>query len=236
MVDLVDILKNAPIGLNLWSDVYGEVELESSYDHSNMIFPICVAYHYDGSKVQINCTRKGAYIIGPRNLDVYPCTLWPNIDRNWNNWQSQLMHKGDIITYESNDFRKPSKTYIIVDTDGGSDYKFTLIDEKGKVKHFSYLYLIHTRYATDQEELDFKTALEENGYIIDSHRNVVKKPRKPYVKPESFRTPFGSDYDLDEAIENSLNKNENYKTRNIVLREELDNIIVSLNKLKRLLL
>ena len=86
MLDLVEILKNCPKGMKLYSTIHGEVvfdHVEVAFDHvddTNIIYPIVVKYDYN----QIEFTRNGRYYI---EYDG-ECVLFPSKDqRDWSKFK-----------------------------------------------------------------------------------------------------------------------------------------------------
>ena len=87
MLNLTEILKNAPKGLKLWSPLFGEVILNST--SSGIIH---VTIEHDGI-LKVFCAN-GKYFDYP---DA-ECLLFPSKEhRTWDNWQQILFKKGDYI-------------------------------------------------------------------------------------------------------------------------------------------
>lgn len=88
MTNLIEILRNAPKGLKLYSPIYGEVTLSdvqpcSVYVKCESISPKEIMFDECGRK-----TEKGE------------CLLFPSKEnRDWNGWQKVLFKEGHFITY-----------------------------------------------------------------------------------------------------------------------------------------
>ena len=66
--------------------------------------------------------------------------------------------------------------------------------------------------------------------IDDEEKKVYRIPKC------SIKRVAGSDFDLDKAIEDSLNKDErNYKNKDDVVKSMIDKTIIALDKLKGIL-
>lgn len=95
MTNLVEILKNAPKGLELYSPVYGKVKLETVNEKIHKIYKIAVTVINDkmgwGTLWFDECG-----CVDPDN----ECCLFPSKEnRDWNNWQKVLFKEGHYITY-----------------------------------------------------------------------------------------------------------------------------------------
>lgn len=87
-VNIFEILKYAPRGLKLWSDVFGEVIFEGVREHGlyPIIFKIAEHPAWDN-----NTTKTGAHA-NLQDKDIFPCTLWPSQEcRCWDDPMDILM-------------------------------------------------------------------------------------------------------------------------------------------------
>ena len=89
-LNLVEILKNVPIGTKLWSPVCGECTLQYIDNFSD--FPItCLAVDKYGRKKQILFTKYGWFSDG---FAYSECTLFPSKDnRDWSTFKITEKHK-----------------------------------------------------------------------------------------------------------------------------------------------
>jgi hypothetical protein len=95
MTNLVEILKNAPKGLGLYSPVYGKVKLETINERLHDVYKIAVTVINDkmgwGTLWFDECGR-----IDPEG----ECCLFPSSEhKSWNEWQKVLFKPGYFITY-----------------------------------------------------------------------------------------------------------------------------------------
>ena len=210
MKNLVDILRDAPKGLELWCDVYGKVWFEKIKDDTG--FPLVFKFPSEDDEDEDdidNFTEHGA--IYSRNNYEYPCVLWPSEDhRSWEDWQKVLFKAGDVIVRSS---------------ESGNEYSpvlFYRVDDQGFIKCFSEYgtgQLINEglscyRYATSEETSRFFVTLEKNGYELNKKTlRLVKIEKIPHFKKEQwvwYKDPDGKE-DLLQIVEI---ENEMYRFSN----------------------
>lgn len=177
-MNLVDILKYAPKGLKLWSDVFGDVVLDDVDEEEEdvPIFLTCACEGCDEFGKQ-GVTKRGAYTLTHKGLqDTLPCVLWPSEDyRSWENWQQVLFKDGDIVC---NEFGSAKIIAIFKKLDGGlicycgidgfDLFQITNEDEPwGWDKNL--------RYASPDEKERLFNKLREEGYKWDGEKKELRK-------------------------------------------------------------
>ena len=178
-MNLVNILKYAPKGLKLWSDVYGEV----GFDGIDMedVYPIKLSC-CDFVPATVTETGAHAYICDSVPVDKkeisLPCTLWPSkYSRSWENWQSVLFKDGDIVVLPERyiaifkEFDGLSVTADVVCYGGlASDGKIQITDETEP-----WGFSTRLRYASPEERNHLIRALREEGYKWDGEKKELRK-------------------------------------------------------------
>lgn len=184
--NLCEILKNAPKGLKLWCDVFGEVELKEICDE-NVYYPIvCLK-----NALTISFIKNGSYV-----NDGLP-VLWPSKDvRTWDNWQQHLFKKGDIITNE-----KTGSTFMYFG-------QISCMKSDGDV--MTILNLGVLRYATPEEKDKFIKDVSKYDYVYDEvskdlreadytgDDSDVSEKSRPYVSEKNFHDGMIKIVDLNE--------------------------------------
>lgn len=148
MINLVEILKDAPQGLKLYSPLCGE----------------CFLKHSKGDNITVCCDDETTFTFtkeGRFYTDKGECLLFPSKDREtWGYWQEFLFRKDDMV-YSL----KTNETYKFFKFSNGFQ-KFELFDSENQ------LYIVDTmldfRFATSEEiELyDKKTPLKKGEWIV----------------------------------------------------------------------
>lgn len=94
MTNLVEILKNAPKGLELYSPVYGKVKLNCMKPNDSC--PIEIEIEHNSKILSLWLDKYG------RMDENGECTLFPSKEnRDWNNWQKTLIKVGHFIALDS---------------------------------------------------------------------------------------------------------------------------------------
>ena len=77
MVNVAEILKQVPVGIKLWSNIFGDVEFDH-FEELNLSYPISVLDYY---RCERQFNEYGYYYKMHKNGE---CTLWPSKDhRAW---------------------------------------------------------------------------------------------------------------------------------------------------------
>ena len=142
MTNLVEILKNAPKGLELYSPIYGEITLSDVqpcgvYIKCESISPKEIMFDEYGRK-----TEKGE------------CLLFPSKEhKDWGNWQKVLFKQKHFISGANDTF--------LITLDMNPD--FNLMRSNGEVIKFISI-VNQFRFATKKEIEKFYRKLRKNGY------------------------------------------------------------------------
>ena len=83
MQNLVEILRQVPVGTKLWSNIFGDVEF-NYIEELNLSYPISVL---DSYKCEKRFTEHGYYL--KRHENYGECTLWPSKDHRA--WDSEAL-------------------------------------------------------------------------------------------------------------------------------------------------
>lgn len=131
-LDLVEILKDAPIGTKLYSTIFGEVELNAVSDG---MYPICIKRKSSNSYRVATTTADGKYLIEENG----ECTLFPSKEnRDWSTFkvepQFPMTHRECLIELNLS-FRECKYRFLLGATDGFGK----MVDYKDDGLHFSEL-------------------------------------------------------------------------------------------------
>ena len=175
MTNLVEILKNAPKGLELYSPVGGNVKLYSV--KPNDMYPIVVE---NLIKNVFGFDKYG------RANEYGECCLFPSSEhRNWNGWQKVLFKPGYFITYVG------MSTPITAE-----------VPKEGFPKEDDYL---KSRFATTKEiETWYKyhpkssiCYVQDTPFTIDDFKPFDKVLAKDHGSSSSWRADIFSHYQRD---------------------------------------
>lgn len=168
MTNLLDILINAPKGLELYTPVFGKVYFQGIED--NLIegnsYPIIVI---DENDKRHSFTENGEYLA---ELDT-ECVLFPSKEhRIWDNWQDVLFQRGDVIV-------SIDKVPVLYYEDKGSEYS---VYNKYSERHGKTLsYLFNCRYAFPEERDQFFKELNANGYTWNADTKQIERIEQKYT-------------------------------------------------------
>lgn len=161
MVNIAEILKNAPQGLKLYSLVHGEVTLEKVFDSNDTHYPIVVLDSDD------NCCTFTKYGKIFKNHKDVECVLFPSKEhKTWDDWQSVLFQVGDVVInqkYQNREMLIIIKKY---------DNTFPLQNSDCTV---SNVVINNYRYATPEEREQFFKELNANGYTWNNNTKQMEK-------------------------------------------------------------
>ena len=160
-MDIVEILKNAPQDLELYSPVYGKVYLVEVYDRNESIFPI--ACRKEGLALFFNA--KGQYHAEGE------CMLYPNKNHTWQDWQVNLFKRGDIV--------KCGDDFYIVENTGVKQQCYNVY---GELEEYCPLYI--GEYASIKERGDFLKELNNNGYVYNWQTYKLESAKRCAPKKE----------------------------------------------------
>lgn len=170
MTNLVEILKNAPKGLELYSPIYGRVKLEAVNEKIHKIYKIAITVIDDkmgwGTLWFDECGR-----VDPDS----ECCLFPSKEnRNWNEWQFTLLKPGHFVTAMGLTFYIKSKL----------NYDFKAVYKNGHTGNISPITTF--RFASTEKIEHFYIELRKNGYTIKN--GELKPAEKIEIRLEGYPT------------------------------------------------
>ena len=180
-LNLVEILKDCPKGIKLYSTVYGDVE----FNHiENNEYPIVVG---NRKGFTFRLAKDGKYL----NDFNGECTLFPSKEqRDWSKFKPTCEFKdGDILSYQN--ARLSNRTiyiyryhkrfntsyYVALSFD---PKKSLMICNKGGLALNAYDLTV--RFATEEEKQKLFKAIKDNGYEWNAGTKTLKKLVKPKPK------------------------------------------------------
>lgn len=165
MTNLIEILKDCPKGRELYSPLYGEVELDHVTDRT-------IYAKYLDCGTNLAPFNEAGQVWG---YETGECMLFPSSDeKSWNYWQSVVFEKGDIITR----YGFINNTYLYDGFNVDGYYGFTT-DNK-----YIWLDVENFRFATEEEIKQFQTDMEAKGYRWNEETNQVEKIETPTNNPK----------------------------------------------------
>ncbi len=178
-INVAELLKNCPIGMELDCAMYDNVTLISVDDREGMIFPIKVR-RKDG--IHITLTKYGQLA----NADYAKCVIFPKGKTTWEGFVPPCGFKdGDILTNERGSiciYKGPMYYHQnLADFYCGyriSDHAFVL--KKFKDKHFGDVNEL--RLASEIEKQYFFQILLDNDYKWNPETKTLEKLIKPKFK------------------------------------------------------
>ena len=224
-LNLVEILKDCPKGIKLYSTIFGDVK----FNHvENDTYPIVLDVR-EGFTFRL--LQDGRYI----NDFNGECTLFPSKEqRDWSKFNPKKnglvstceFKDGDILSYQCKGFNNRSiyiyryhkrfntSYYVAL---SGDDNEFS-IDNTGKWALNGYNDTV--RFATKDEKKKLFQAIKDNGYEWNAKTKTLEKLVKPKFDPKTLK-PFdkvlvrdfaGTEWscDLFSYIENIKNQEESF--------------------------
>ena len=204
-LNLVEILKDCPEGIKLYSTIFGDVK----FNHvENDTYPIVLDVR-EGFTFRVS--QDGRYI----NDFNGECTLFPSKEqRDWSKFNPKKnglvstceFKDGDILSYQCKGFNNRSiyiyryhkrfntSYYVAL---SGDDNEFS-IDNTGKWALNGYNDTV--RFATKDEKKKLFQAIKDNGYKWNAKTKTLEKLVKPKFDPKTLQ-PF--DKVLARNTENS---------------------------------
>lgn len=159
MINIEQLLLNAPRDIELYSVICGVVKLAScGKEEMNENMRIKTYTEDDGIFHWFN--RYG------QRSTRGECVLFPSKEhRTWDGWQSVLFRVGDIVANDKIVQANTKKVAIYVYA--GDGYAYNALGNKLSVN------VGNARYATENEAIFFNEMLEANGYIWDECTNAL---------------------------------------------------------------
>ena len=133
-LNLVEILKDCPKGMTLYSTIFGEVKFERVEDFEDSTYPISFS---EGEYIQC-VTKNGLHVVQHDG----ECTLFPSKDnRDWSTFKlpkpkwnpdtlqpfDKVLVRDDDLGYWGGDF------YLYTDKETGSDYPYSCVASNYKM-------------------------------------------------------------------------------------------------------
>ena len=224
-LNLVEILKDCPKGIKLYSTIFGDVK----FNHvENDTYPIVLDVR---KGFTFRVSQDGRYI----NDFNGECTLFPSKEqRDWSKFNPKKnglvstceFKDGDILSYQCKGFNNRSiyiyryhkrfntSYYVAL---SGDDNEFS-IDNTGKWALNGYNDTV--RFATKDEKKKLFQAIKDNGYKWNAETKTLEKLVKPKFDTKTLK-PFdkvlvrdfaGTEWscDLFSYIENIKNQEESF--------------------------
>ena len=199
-VNIVEILKDAPEGLKLWSDIYGVVEFKRVRDGES--YPINFAYC--NGKWENCATETGANFLVD-DEDILPCTLWPSEDhRSWKDGFEDLLLTQDASIGK---YVKDNEGFLWLRVLDG----FKKVGKDGKIVFLPLCGLYHfcyngARYCSLTEALPSISWFGECGYVYDGKIKDLKYLPESERPENSTCEKFSSKKttDIDEWIKKTV--------------------------------
>lgn len=164
MVNIAEILENAPKGIELYSLIYGKCKF--AYIQKDSRHPVRLSAYYSGEDVSF--TEDGRLLFEYKESE---CLLFPSKEhKTWEGWQKVLFPNsvGCVVKYDvGGGMGLIINNYQIVDSDN-IRYKY------GELSIEDY------RYATIKESQQFFLDLEEHGYKWDSEKKTIISVKKQW--------------------------------------------------------
>ena len=177
MTNLVEILKNAPKGLELYSPIYGKVTLSDVQPCS--VYVKCESI----SSKEIMFDEYG------RKTEKGECLLFPSKEcKLWTEWQHILLKPGHFVTIMGFTFYINSK----LNDDFKAVYKNGHIGNINPITAF--------RFASTEEIEHFYVELRKNGYTIKN--GELKPAEKCEIRLEGY--PINISVSITEAKKTTL--------------------------------
>lgn len=163
MIDLVEILKDCPIGMELDSPVLiGKKTFKGFNKKWNKDYPIEV--HVDGDVYFL--TRYGQLYDTP----TFGCVIYPKGEDTWKNYLVNSFKDGDIVVTDLDNIA------IVTDEIAGNNYKTYCVLYKGENKVYTTGDTVNAkRLATYDERGQLFQALVEYGYKWNPETKSVEK-------------------------------------------------------------
>ena len=192
---LVEILKDCPKGIKLYSTIFGKVK----FSHvENDTYPIVLDVR-KGFKFRVS--QDGRYI----NDFNGECTLFPSREeRDWSKFNPKKdwfvppceFKDGDILSYQNKCLNNRTiyiyryheiynTTYYVALS--GNTYSIFRIDNEGKWALNGYNETV--RFATEEEKQKLFKAIKDNGYKWNAETKTLEKLVKPKFDPKTLK-PF----------------------------------------------
>ncbi len=175
-INISELLKNCPIGMELDCMMYDRVTFEEvvtvrGFDDKERVKIILSTHYSDGTKDTINLTKFGTYT----DDENAKCVIFPKGKTTWKGFHIPFV-EGDIVSTEYGKF-----IGIVKSTeDSHNCYVFCAMNDEGDF--FIDKELLFSRFATEDEKTKLFDAIKANGYRWNAYTMTLEKLIKPLFK------------------------------------------------------
>ena len=162
MMNIANLLKNAPIGTKLWNDTYGELELMKIAPDLSQI----TVYYRDHNNMKARLGFKPSGKLCGAAYDK--CVLFPapNV-KTWSGWQESLFKEGDFIVNDNDEIK------LITKINPHSDNRFTVANWIMGTEEVDNEYISKCLYASPEQKQQMLDGLVRNGFEWDEELKSV---------------------------------------------------------------
>lgn len=167
-INIVDLLKDCPRGMKLYSPIFGEVYLDKIRPH------LAIVVTTDKAQGDI----KEEFLYDGRYGMKGECMLFPSKDKTtWEGFHRPFKD-GDIVALDT---EKGVQVFIFEEyIKGEKDYAhcYVMLDDDGRVDIGYGDYYVE-RFATEEEKQKLFKAIKDNGYKWNTKTKTLEKLTKP---------------------------------------------------------
>ena len=173
-INIIELLRNCPQGMELDCALYDDVTLSEVSDNRDNKFHIKIAI---GANRYRHLTKTGGYDIIPESK----CVIYPKGKTTWEGFVPPIQFRdGDIAATDCN--CSESQLFIVSGGDSQKQMKcYVSLFEDGKLDVDAGNYYV-TRYATEEEKEKLFQVIRDNGYYWNSETKTLEKLIKPIFK------------------------------------------------------
>jgi hypothetical protein len=171
-INIAELLKDCPTGMELDCSMYNKVTLLSVDDREDIVFPIRVLRE-DGNSTTL--TKYGQFT----DADFAKCVIFPKGKTTWEGFQRPFKD-GDVIALDT---EKGAQLFIFKEYIYNHDYVqcYMMLDYNGKIDFEIGDYYVE-RFATEEEKEKLFKAIKDNGYKWNEKTKTLEKLIKPIFK------------------------------------------------------
>lgn len=168
-INVAELLKNCPKGMELDCVLYNKVTLLSVDDREDIIYPIRVIRE-DGNTIAL--TKYGQYT----DADFAKCVIFPKGKTSWEGFQRPFKDGDIVVCGEShiNEYVSIFKTYKTLD----SFYYHAILTLHTSISQFEtdgWDLTTNIRLATEEEKQILFNAITQNGYKWNEETKTLEK-------------------------------------------------------------
>ena len=162
-INIAELLKDCPKGMELYSPIFGEVYLDKIRPH----LAIVVTIGKEQSDSREEFLYDGRYGMNGE------CMLFPSKNKTWERFVPPIKFKdGDVVISTSNNI------HLISCRDKNNGWESCCCIIYGKFNSTKTAHVIPTRLATEEEKQELFKAINDNGYRWDDETKTLKKLSK----------------------------------------------------------